>query len=346
MGAIMKKRSYLFFGILLAFLFFPLSAHAETGNVQFSIQGVIPENQIDKTQTYFDLKLQPGEKQEIKVAIHNDATEATDFIVNVNQAYTNSKGLIDYNSQDVTPDKSMQYQIKDIVTKPEKVSVPANSSKEFAIQITMPKEKFDGRIMAGIQVLKVVTVDGKEQPSQFGYVLGLQLRNILSEVKREVKIADPKAAISFGKTAFSVNIQNPTMDAIGKMTYTGKITAAGKTETLQKIEWENRSMAPNSNFDLAFDMNDQEIKPGKYELHLKISDGKSNVWQFKEPFTVSSERAKEVNSAIIPMGGKSQTPSWLYWLIGALGALLALLMVRLIKSQRSQNKEITKELNV
>lgn len=342
----MKKRSYLFFGILLAFVFFPLSAQAEAGNVQFSIRGVIPANQIDKTQTYFDLKLQPGEKQEIKVAIRNDAAEATDFIVNVNQAYTSPKGLIDYNSPDVKPDRSMQYQVKDIITKPEKVSVPANSNKEFAIQITMPKEKFDGRIMAGIQVLKMVSVDGKEQPSQFGYVLGLQLRNTLSEVKREVKIGHPKAAISFGKTAFSVNIQNPSMDAIGKMTYTGKITAAGKKAALQEIEWENRSMAPNSNFDLAFAMNDQEIKPGKYELHLKISDGKGNVWQFNEPFTVSNENAKEVNSAIIPISGKSQTPPSLYWLIGALAALLVLVMGKLIKSRRPQNKARAKELNV
>lgn len=36
---------------------------------------VIPENQIDKNQTYFDLKMQPGQKQTIQVQMKNDTNK-------------------------------------------------------------------------------------------------------------------------------------------------------------------------------------------------------------------------------------------------------------------------------
>lgn len=278
--------------------------------------------------------------------MRNDAAEEAKFLVNVNQAYTSPEGLIDYVNGDVTPDKSLKYPISEIVTAPKKIVVPANSTKEVTLQINMPKEKFDGRMMAGIQVLKLMEEDGATVTSQFGYVLGLQLRNTVTQIKRDLKASHAKAAVSFGETSFSVNVQNPTMDAIGKMTFQGKVTKAGKKAAIQKVDLKDRSMAPNSNFDLIFDMNDKEITPGNYELHLKVTDGKGNVWEFTEPFTVSKEAAEKVNSVIIPVAGNFQTPPWFYWLVGALAALLVLVIGVLIKSRRPQGKEAVKELNV
>ena len=338
----MKKSGWILVCLTFVFLFLGPTAQA-SGNVEFSIRGILTENQIDKEQTYFDLLLKPGAKQEIKIAIKNDAAVAQKFVVNINQATTNSSGQIDYSSKKA-PSAATIYPIEDVVQAPKTVTVPPQSEIQVPLSVTMPTEKFAGRIMAGIQVLKLIEEDGAAVTSQFGYILGLQLRNTLTQVKRELKITNPKAAISFGETAFSVNVENMTLDAIGKMTYTGKITEAGKKTALQKINWENRSMAPNSNFDLVFAMNDQEIKPGAYQLHLQVTDGKGNVWQVNESFTVSSKNAKEVNSAIIPVAASSQTPPWLYGLVGALAALLVLVSGVLLKSRRPQAKAI-KELN-
>ncbi|PGQ04814.1 cell surface protein, partial [Bacillus thuringiensis] len=39
----------------------------EAAEMKFAVTAVIPENQVDKNQTYFDLKMEPGQKQTLQV---------------------------------------------------------------------------------------------------------------------------------------------------------------------------------------------------------------------------------------------------------------------------------------
>ncbi|MEN2666160.1 WxL protein peptidoglycan domain-containing protein [Listeria aquatica] len=45
---------------------------AAAAEMNFAVQAIIPGNQIDKSQTYFDLRMKPGQKQDIEVELRND----------------------------------------------------------------------------------------------------------------------------------------------------------------------------------------------------------------------------------------------------------------------------------
>lgn len=66
--------------------------------MKFAVTAVIPENQIDKNQTYFDLKMQPGQKQTIQVQMKNDTNKEVVVESFANTAITNSNGITDYST--------------------------------------------------------------------------------------------------------------------------------------------------------------------------------------------------------------------------------------------------------
>lgn len=66
--------------------------------MKFAVTAVIPENQIDKSQTYFDLKMQPGQKQTIQVQMKNDTNKEVVVESFANTAITNSNGITDYST--------------------------------------------------------------------------------------------------------------------------------------------------------------------------------------------------------------------------------------------------------
>lgn len=335
----MRTKLFLFILSCYFFVALPIKAQAMEGNVDFGIRGIIPDNQIDKTQTYFDLLLAPSQEQTIQVEIANDAGKEEQFQLNIHQAYTNGSGLIDYVDGSIEKDPSLNYAIEELVEAPTQVSVPGNTTLPVELKVRMPQQSFDGRIMAGIQVLKMADAsDGQKVASQYGYILGLQLRNNLNEVPRELKASNASAAVSYGKTSFKVMIQNPTTDAIGKLTFKGQVQSKDSGQVIKEVTVTDRTMAPTSNFNLVFGMEDAEITPGDYQLLLTATDGKGNQWHFDEAFTVSEKEAQEINGVIIPEQQDQALPPWVFALIGAVAALALLVGGMFVKMQRARKQ--------
>ncbi|WP_270789523.1 DUF916 and DUF3324 domain-containing protein [Enterococcus diestrammenae] len=311
----------------------PTAAHAEEGEVGFSVQAILPENQVNSEATYFDLRMSPGQKQTIQVAIANDSNEDIIYDVNVNQAYTNENGFIDYDKpkSDKPFDESLKYKVDDLISYDNEVTVPAGETKLVDFQIAMPNESFDGEILAGIQVVKDPN-RGKDTTGQitnlFAYVTGLRLTMTDTEVARELKVSEIKADTAFGGSAIMATVINPTMDAIGKLDYQGVVYQKGDKEgTKQTFEYVGKemSMAPNSIYNFAAELGKKALKAGDYVVELKISDAKDNVWEFEEEFTITAKKAEEVNKIVLPKTEtKAAGPSWIGLALGVgAGALVS-----------------------
>src|SRR5690625_3617660 len=67
--------------ILVAILLFPFSATAKDDQVGYSVQALIPENQLDNKHSYFDLLTEPNQEQELEVIIYNNENE--DIVVRI-----------------------------------------------------------------------------------------------------------------------------------------------------------------------------------------------------------------------------------------------------------------------
>ena len=66
---------------------------AET--MAYSVKANIPENQINKTLTYFDLKMEPNQRQDITLTVSNSSDEKATILISPNVAMTNQNGVID-----------------------------------------------------------------------------------------------------------------------------------------------------------------------------------------------------------------------------------------------------------
>ena len=62
----MKKIKQLL-ALLFASIFFFVPTIGTASEFNFAVNPVIPENQIDKEKTYFDLKMEPGAVQTVEV---------------------------------------------------------------------------------------------------------------------------------------------------------------------------------------------------------------------------------------------------------------------------------------
>ncbi|WP_052008514.1 DUF916 domain-containing protein [Listeria aquatica] len=92
----MKKLFLMLMGILVTLTFLPNTGFA--ADMNYSVRAIIPDNQVDKTKTYFDLRMKPGQKQKLTLHFENNADEKVQIEVSPNTATTNRNGVIDYSS--------------------------------------------------------------------------------------------------------------------------------------------------------------------------------------------------------------------------------------------------------
>ncbi len=118
-------------------------------NVGFSVDTKIPNNQIDKDVTYFNLRMKPEQKQTISIDVYNSISETAEFQLDLTNSTTNSNGLVTYDDLDREKDESLKYGIKDIAKFSEdgktskKIKMDPLSKKTVNIDLNMPKEEFD-----------------------------------------------------------------------------------------------------------------------------------------------------------------------------------------------------------
>lgn len=320
---------------------FPLVTEAETDSeVGFHIKAIIPENQADKKLTYFDLQLEPGQKQTIKFLIENTSNEESTYQVAVNQAYTNDQGFIDYTQPTDEPDIPEEFQIDNIAKVPESITLAGGKSQEVSVDLTMPEKEFDGQILAAIHVMKVGQAEQEGQiVNNYGYVLGLKLTNNTNEVQRKVELEGVEPAISFGKTSVVATLKNPTMEAIGHLKYNAEVKdAAG--ETVKEVSYDKEmQMAPLSTYRFAIDWDNERLEAGDYSLHLAVADAKDNEWVFDRDFTISESDAKEVNKVAISKVNQQSIPTWVYVVVGVLLGIILLLIIYFLFIRKKKKEE-------
>ncbi|MEQ6205552.1 DUF916 and DUF3324 domain-containing protein [Enterococcus mundtii] len=330
--------------LIICFMFafcFPLVIEAETeSEVGFHIKAIIPENQADKKLTYFDLQLEPGQKQTIKFLIENTSNEESTYQVAVNQAYTNDQGFIDYTQPTDESDIPEEFQINNIAKVPESITLAGGKSQEVSVDLTMPEKEFDGQILAAIHVMKIGQAEQEGQiVNNYGYVLGLKLTNNTNEVQRKVELEGVEPAISFGKTSVVATLKNPTMDAIGHLKYAAEVKDA-TGEVIKEVSYDKEmQMAPLSTYRFAIDWDNERLEAGDYSLHLTISDAKDNEWVFDRDFSISESDAKEVNKVAISKVNQQSIPTWVYVVVGVLLGIILLLIIYFLFIRKKKKEE-------
>ncbi|MFB9769009.1 DUF916 and DUF3324 domain-containing protein [Lactiplantibacillus modestisalitolerans] len=325
------KKTLQWLLVLLGMVAVGTALTAQADNLNYAVTANLPENQINDQVSYFDLKVKPGQKQDLTIQIKNNDEQAHRYQVSPNLAVTNDNGVIDYSQAKAKADQSLKFNLKTALSAKQTVTVPAKSAKTVTIKLALPTKAFDGIALGGINVVQELADQNQQSggvalQNQYAYVIGLQLREkTTTNRKPNMRLHAVKARQLNYRNYVTANLQNDQPVIMRHLKIKSTVTKAGKTKPVLTTTKENLSMAPNSNFNFAIGDGQQALQPGKYTLHLtaKADEGQ---WKFTKNFTISNRQAKKLNDTSV---ATQQSPNYLWWFVG-LGAVIVLLLALVI----------------
>lgn len=310
---------------------------------EFSVDTIIPENQIDKNKTYFDLLVTANQKQIIEVTLINTGDQEMIATTKIHDAQTLDNGVIDYLNSG-SRDKSLILSTTDVVTVlDEEVIIQPNTSTNVRLEISMPAQEYDGNILGGI-VFSGKTTNEEETNTdttiainnEIVYVVGLNLNMNENIVDPNLNLKKIEEKLVNHTPAVIANIQNDQAIIMSGVSISGKVSKKGTKEILSTINYTEAKIAPNTNFDVIYDWGGKSIKNGIYELEMKIQWG-NDSWEWREEFEIK-------NADVINDGNyfaKEKDPNLLLIIICAIGiGLLLGIGIMFLFKKRKKEKTI------
>ncbi|MBC1376075.1 DUF916 and DUF3324 domain-containing protein [Listeria farberi] len=340
----MKKIWTLIFVCILAILCFPVQQVDAAESNNFSVKAVLPDNQASSV-TYFDLQMEPKQKQKLDVEITNQSKEKMTINCVANTAITNEMGYVDYSIPKTKPDETLKYPFAYITEESDsEVSLEPNETKIWSVTVQMPEESYDGIILGGLHFKEKTKEKTEKETKQekevqikneYAYVIGVKLTEKTTVVKPELVLNQIKAGSRNYRNVVEINLQNTKATLVGGLAVDAKIYKKGSEKVLHESKRTDLSMAPNSNFNYSVDWKNQELKPGKYKLHL-VAKNKDDKWEWTRDFTISSDEAKKANKKAL---GLEKDYTWMYIVGGLLLFILIIIATYFVGKRAAKKKD-------
>lgn len=329
-----------FFVCMMAGFLFPLQEISAKSYDEFGIQTVIPENQIDKKKSYFDLLMNPDQKQEIEVLITNAGNKVMIVDISLIDATTGNNGVIVY-TQVGERDTSAPLTTTDVAkVLDNSLQINPGEEKTVRLELTMPDKKFEGQILGGIVVKGKTTEeetnsdDNISIENEINYVVGLNLTMDEKQVDANLNLKKIEEKLVDHRPAVIANIQNDKPVIMTDAKIAGNIKAKGSDSVLSTVDYEGAKIAPNTNFDVVYDWGGKSISNGTYVLEMKIVCGE-DVWEWKEEFEISD--ADSVNQG--NLFKEKNNDNWLLTIIGILIVICIFFILFFLLKRKKRDRE-------
>ncbi|HEQ3529206.1 TPA: DUF916 and DUF3324 domain-containing protein [Bacillus cereus] len=325
--------------LAIVFILNIASVTTHAAEMKFAVTAVIPENQVDKNQTYFDLKMEPGKKQTIQVQMKNDTDKEVIVETHANTAITNSNGITDYSMIDPQLDSTLKTPFSKIAKVQKETKIPAKGKVTLDVSIEMPAESFDGVILGGLYFREKEdekekgTSDNVQIENKYAYAIGVVLRETDAQVKPDMKLNEVKPGQVNARNVVTANLQNIKPAMLKNLSVDAKVYTEKGKDILHETKKENLRMAPNSNFDYAISWDNKALEPGTYRLEMKATDG-DQKWEWTKKFTIEGKEAQKLNDTAV----EAKKDYTLYYIIGGILLLVALLVLVFLLGRRSKKK--------
>ena len=318
---------------------FPVMAAPET-EAGFYVHAKLPENQLDKTLTYFDLRMQPEQTQTLEIEIINQLDMPLVIDVEAISASTNRHGIIDYKTPFVR-DETLRFPFSTLAKVRDKtLTVPARSSQTAAITITMPEESFDGIILGGLTFTrkqdKLESSKTTIMNNVFSYVVGVKLSESDVVVNPQFELINVAPQSVHYQPEFVHAIRNSQASIVKNMDV--EVTVKSKNGVIwAQAEKSNIDMAPNSILPLGAPLNGSTFVAGEYISDVTVTyDGQTFSHQYD--FVIDSPHANIINDEIITDASTKSTP-WHIMIICLSLSLIIILLLTLLKRKKNRGKE-------
>jgi len=339
-----KMTIFIVLASLAALLTIPAAA------MDFSVSAVLPGNQRPNGSAFFDLLVHPGQEQDLIVEISN--TRSTDIVVLVETitASTSRNGQINYTASGKMDD-SLEHSFEDIVAMPQSYyDIPAKTTIQVPISLTVPDAPFSGAILGSIRVLREATQEEKDAAgaivNQYAHVTAVRLvqSENAEEIPADFALGEINVELVNYRASIIANVSNTQPIIIKGATASAVIYPKGSDQAIFEDSIESLDFAPNSVFPYSFvDREGYGIDAGDYTVAINIGyDGRD--WNFRQDFTIDPKTADEVNEGAVNQHGQvrpeaegiapAETPAWVYIMIAIGGAVLTALIALVIMVAR------------
>ncbi|AYG00854.1 DUF916 and DUF3324 domain-containing protein [Lactococcus allomyrinae] len=362
----MKKYRKILLLIATIFTLGAMSKVAYANEFNFSVNPVLPENQIGQS-GYFNLEMNPGQSQTLTVTLKN-STEKTVIVEEaIASATTNINGVIEYSPNKIKPDRTLKYNLADYATMPKEITLTPKSSQQVKINVKMPDETFKGVIAGGITFKEkdsgttASKSKGLSIQNKYAYVVALLMQQDKTVVAPDLKMnAVAPGQVNY-RNVINANLQNPNAGYLNQMYAQATIKGLSNTSLSYTANKEMMQMAPNTNFDYPIAIGEgKRLEAGKYRLTMTVygqkdANGKYSSkdaagkaqkfdyrWQFTRDFTISGETARKLNAKDVTVKPEAWYKNWLIWM-GIILILLALLFLFFLLWKRRKDEEDEEE---
>lgn len=334
---------------LLIILLLPKLAFADDNEaimkqVGFTYKINHPDNQIG-TGGALNLKMTPGQEQDVTVTISNSSDQAVTLDLSLNGARTNNYGGLEYGPNQFEADKSMAYDITDLISMENEVVIPKQSDKELVLKLKMPKVPFDGIVTGGVQMIEK---DGIKKPvtetgivNKVAYLFGITLEMTDKEILPELDLKKVYPEQANFRNAIFLDIANIMPMKVQGLMLDVEIYQSGKTEVLYESKKNNMELAPNTLMSYPVSLGGERMTAGKYTAKI-LASAHDKEWKWEKEFTITREDAdlfnqKDVN--IIQERGLN----WKVIVIIIFGLVFVMAGLYLVSKKMSRRKKNQKK---
>lgn len=287
----------------------------------YSIQAVMPENQLDKNLTYYDIQSKPNFQQNLELVVFNTGTESIDVNVELNNAYTADAATIGYEKFSAKTYNNPNPELTLLVqgSRRQKVKLAAGSTKKVIFKIKNPAKPFQGIILGGITTTASVDTSSNQNidvSNQIRYVKGVVLHskadpitpnmNLLSAAPRSIN-HDVGLGFRLSNEA-PVNINDVQVKA--KINHKGMKTIKYSADKLQ--------IAPNTKFDYFIPI--KHLEPGSYTSEITFSSKSGYSKTFHNKLQVTQGKIQALDES---MQERSSNKFWIIVILSLVAILVA-----------------------
>ena len=339
----MTLTAIVFLASVLALAF---TASANIGG--FSVDPIFTENQNPQTRGFFDVRVNPGERQELSINVSNSGDEDITVEISLNTVGTNRNGNIAYTTMGEA-DETMAFPFADIASLGivgNEIMVPAGQTVTVPIYADIPAEGFDGVVLGSIVALLGITEEERAAAgmivNRFANVVIVRLEGREVTGAPEFLLGDVAAGIVNHRGSVIAQVRNVRPMSVIGVEAAAQIYPVGSSDPIFARAGVSVDFAPNSIFN--FSMVDQAgfgLHPGSYLARVQLEhDGMS--WEFEQNFEILPQEAAAINETALnvqqqmPMGGAGGFSPLMMAAIGALAAIcIAVAAIAVMKLKTS-----------
>ncbi|BDZ31027.1 DUF916 and DUF3324 domain-containing protein [Lactiplantibacillus sp. WILCCON 0030] len=276
-----------------------------TNDTGYSVVVKLPSQQIESKKALFDLRLVAGQSQTLQAVIYNSTDYDMKIAMAIRTANTTASGRIGYMKSAQPAEPTLRYRLTDLakLAGPKMVIVPANSQKLVTARIVLPQTDFQGVIL-GAWCFKPVNADGTTpQKKARGKRSEVRLKLTVGQVPTpNVKLLNVKAGSYHSHQAVYPVLENSTATIISHLTVQTTITAKKSGKVVKRWRQSSVTLAPNSTFSPAIILRKAGLKPGDYQLKMRLHN-RDHRWVVQRDFKLDATTAEKVNADAIKRSG-------------------------------------------